>query len=140
MVPIVKFPMIVEHYAHFYESVFSEEAFIQFKRYLSGLLISENKTITGINQLFVTEPRSQSSLNRFLVKGSFSLEALNQSRLEMLEIVPRTRIKPTKGVLSFDDTLLTHYGKSFEKIALLWDHTCQRQLERDMASIRNAHD
>jgi hypothetical protein len=123
MVPIVKFPMIVEHYAHFYEAVFSKEAFIQFKRYLSGLLVSENKTITGINQLFVTESRSQSSLNRFLVKGSFSLEALNQSRLEMLESVPRTRIKPTKGVLSFDDTLLTHYGKSFEKIALLWDHT-----------------
>jgi hypothetical protein len=123
MVPIVKFPMIVEHYAHFFEPVFSEEAFIQFKRYISGLLVSENKTISGINQLFVAEPRSQSSLNRFLIKSPFSLETLNRSRLEMLESVPRTRIKPTKGVLSFDDTLLTHYGKDFDKIALLWDHT-----------------
>lgn len=123
MVPIVKFPMIVEHYAHFFEPVFSEEAFIQFKRYISGLLVSENKTISGINQLFVIEPRSQSSLNRFIIKSPFSLGKLNQSRLEMLESVPRTRIKPTKGVLGFDDTLLTHYGKNFEKIALLWDHT-----------------
>lgn len=123
MVPIVKFPMIVEHYAHFFEPVFSEEAFIQFKRYISGLLVSENKTISGINQLFVIEPRSQSSLNRFIIKSPFSLGKLNKSRLEMLESVPRTRIKPTKGVLGFDDTLLTHYGKNFEKIALLWDHT-----------------
>ncbi len=123
MVPIVKFPMIVEHYAHFFKPVFSEEAFIQFKRYISGLLVSENKTIAGINQLFVTEPRSQSSLNRFLTKSPFSLEKLNQSRLDMLGSVPRTRIKPTKGVLSFDDTLLTHYGNVFDKIALLWDHT-----------------
>ncbi len=123
MVPIVKFPMIVEHYAHYYASVFSEEAFIQFKRYISGLLVSENKTISGINQLFVTEPRSQSSLNRLLTISPFSLEELNQSRLEMLESISRTKIKPTKGVLSLDDTLLTHYGKNFEKIALLWDHT-----------------
>ncbi len=76
MVPIVKFPMIVEHYAHFFKPVFSEEAFIQFKRYINGLLVSENKTISGINQLFVTEPRSQSSLNRFLTKSPFSLEKL----------------------------------------------------------------
>ncbi len=123
MVPLVEFPKIVEHYAHFFEPVFSEEAFIQFKRYISGLLVSENKTIAGINQLFVIEPRSQSSLNRFFVKSPFSLEKLNRSRLEMLESVPRTRIKSTKGVLSFDDTLLTHYGKHFDKIALLWDHT-----------------
>lgn len=123
MVPIVKFPTIVEHYAHFFEPVFSDEAFIQFKRYISGLLISENKTIAGINQLFITEPRSQSSLNRFLTQSPFSLEKLNQSRLEMLESVPRTSLKPTKGVLSLDDTLLTHYGKNFDKIVLLWDHT-----------------
>ena len=122
MIPIVEFPEIVERYAPFYESVFSEEAFVQFKRYISGLLVSENKTISGINQLFVNEVRSQSSLNRLLTKSPFSLEALNQARLEMLGSVPRTRIKATRGVLSLDDTLLTHYGKSFDKIAKLWDH------------------
>ncbi len=122
MIPIVKFPKIVERYAPFYESVFSEEAFVQFKRYISGLLVSENKTISGINQLFVNEVRSQSSLNRFITNSPFELEALNQARLAMLDSVPRTSIKATRGVLSLDDTLLTHYGKSFDKIAKLWDH------------------
>ena len=72
MVPIVEFPAIVEHYAHFFEPVFSKEAFVQFKRYISGLLVSENKTITGINQLFVNEVRAQSSLNRLLIISPFS--------------------------------------------------------------------
>ncbi len=111
MVPIVKFPAIVEHYAHFFKPVFSEEAFVQFKRYISGLLVSENKTITGINQLFVNEVRAQSSLNRLLIISPFSLEGLNQARLEMLASVARTRMKSTRGVLGLDDTLLTHYGQ-----------------------------
>lgn len=122
MTPIVGFPEIVEHYAPFFEDVFSEEAFIQFKRYISGLLVSENKTIAGMNQLFVNEERAQSSLNRLLTSSPFSLETLNQARLEMLNSVPRASIKPTKGVLGLDDTLLTHYGQGFEKIAKLWDH------------------
>lgn len=122
MVPIVKFPTIVEHYASFFEKVFTEEAMVQFKRYISGLIISENKTISGINQLFINETRSQSSLNRLLTKSPFSLKVLNQARLEMLESVPRTRMKAKTGVLSIDDTLLKHYGKKFEKIAKLWDN------------------
>lgn len=124
--PIVSFPQIVERYAHFYESVFSESAFIQFKRYISGLLISENKTIDGINRLFVEEKRNQSSLNRLLTEYSWSSADLNEARLTMLNSVPRTKIKKTTGVLGLDDSLLTHYGQNFEKIALLWDHVSNR--------------
>lgn len=120
--PIVNFPQIVEHYASFYEGVFSEDAFIQFKRYISGLLISENKSIDGINRLFVEEKRNQSSLNRLLTEYAWSQTELNEARLEMLNNVPRTKIKKTTGVLGLDDTLLIHYGQKFENIALLWDH------------------
>jgi len=121
MFPLVEFPEIVQHYAPFFESVFSAEAFIEFKRYISGLIISENKTVDGINRLFVVESRNQSSLNRLLTASPFSLAALNQARLDVLECFPGTRIKP-KGVLSVDDTLLTHYGQDFEQIAKLFDH------------------
>jgi len=94
MIPVVEFPEIVEHYAHFFEPTFSEEAFVQFKRYITGLLLSENKTITGINQLFVNEIRAPSSLNRLLTKSPFTLKGLDQARLEMMASVPRARIKP----------------------------------------------
>ena len=124
--PIINFPQIVEHYAHFYEPVFSEDAFLQFKRYISGLLLSENKTIDGMNRLFVQEKRNQSSLNRLLTEYSWSQTQLNEARLEMLNNIPGTKIKKKTGVLGIDDSLLHHHGKTFEKIAKLWDHVENR--------------
>lgn len=126
MVPIVEIPEIVEHYAPHFKKVFTEEGYEHFKKYLSGLLISENKTIAGMNELFVKEVRDQSSLNRLLTSSPFTIKALNEARLEMMASVPRTRMKPTKGVLGLDDTLLKHFGKEFEKIAKLWDHVDNR--------------
>ncbi len=121
MFPLVEFPEIVQHYAPCFETVFSADAFIEFKRYISGLIVSENKTVEGINRLFVVESRNQSSLNRLLTASPFALEDLNQSRLDVLEHLPGTRIKP-KGVFSLDNTLLMHYGEDFEQIAKLFDH------------------
>lgn len=124
MYPLVEFPELVKHYAHFYQDVFSAEAFLEFERYISGLIVSANKTVEGINRLFVNESRNQSSLNRLLTASPFSLEELNRARLAMLGSLPGTQIKP-KGVLSVDDTLLIHYGQDFEKIAQLFDHVSQ---------------
>jgi hypothetical protein len=125
MIPLVAFPAVVEHYAEHFRDVFSAEALIQFKRYLSGLLISENKTVDGINRLFVNESRHQSSLNRLLTATPFALRELNHARLALLQEVPGTQVKP-KGVLSLDDTLLTHYGQHFAQIACLYDAAQQR--------------
>jgi hypothetical protein len=80
MLPLVELPEIVRHYASWFESVFSPEALLQFQRYLSGLIISENKTVEGINRLFVIDSRNQSSLNLLLTASPFSEEALNQQR------------------------------------------------------------
>ena len=124
MIPLVEFPELVQHYAAFFQGVFSPEAFIEFQRYISGLIVSENKTVDGINRLFVMESRNQSSLNRLLTESPFSLEELNRSRLRLLASLPGTQIKP-KGVLGVDDTLLSHYGQEFEKIAKLFDHVTQ---------------
>jgi hypothetical protein len=121
MMPLVEIPELVKHYDAFFEEVFSAAAFIEFQRYISGLIVSENKTVDGINRLFVMESRNQSSLNRLLTESPFSLEALNRARLSMLASLPGTQIKP-KGVLGVDDTLLEHYGQDFEKIAKLYDH------------------
>jgi hypothetical protein len=122
MFPLVEFPKLVQHYAPYFEGVFSAQAFIQFQRYISGLIVSENKTVEGINRLFVHESRNQSSLNRLLTESPFSKEALNQARLALLDSLPGTQMK-RNGVLSVDDSLLTHYGQHFEHIAYLYDPT-----------------
>ena len=120
MFPLVEFPELVQHYAPFFEGVFSAQAFIEFERYISGLIVSENKTVEGMNRWFVQESRNQSSLNRLLNESPFSLNDLNQARLNVLESLPETQMKP-KGVLSVDDTLLSHYGQHFDQIAYLYD-------------------
>jgi hypothetical protein len=120
MLPLVEIPEIVRHYAPFFTSVFSPEAFVQFQRYVSGLIMSENKTVEGINRIFVVDVRHQSSLNRLLTESPFSVAALNHARLALLSRLTGTQMKP-KGILSIDDTLLTHYGKHFDKIAYLYD-------------------
>jgi hypothetical protein len=56
MVPLVEFPRLVDHVAPHFSSVFSADAFIQFKRYISGLIVSENKSVEAINRLFVHFP------------------------------------------------------------------------------------
>jgi hypothetical protein len=122
MFPLVELPSIVEHYAPYFEQVFSPEAFIQFQRYLSGLLVSENKSVEGINRLCVYESRNQSSLNRLLRESPFELAAVDQARFAMMNSIAAMRLKP-KGVLSIDDTLLSHEGKHFDEIAYLYDHS-----------------
>ena len=54
MFPIVELPEIVQHYRAWFEPVFSGKALVQFERYLSGLIVSENKTVEGINRIMVT--------------------------------------------------------------------------------------
>lgn len=140
MFPLVEFPAIVQHYAPFFEAVFSADAFIEFKRYISGLIVSENKTVDGINRLFVVESRNQSSLNRLLTASPFSLEQLNQARLAVLARFAGTQIKP-KGVLSVDDTLLTHYGQDFEQIAKLFDHVTRTYVwAHDLVTLHYSDD
>jgi DDE superfamily endonuclease len=122
MLPLVEIPELVRHYAPYFAAVFSPDAFAQFQRYVSGLIVSENKTVEGINRLFVLDVRNQSSLNRWLTESPFSVDAINQARLALLTSLAGTQLKP-QGVLSVDDTLLTHYGQHFDKIASLYDST-----------------
>ena len=125
MIPLVAFPELVQHYAPYFARVFSPAAFVQFQRYISGLIVSENKTVEGINRVCVVESRNQSSLNRLLTETPFSVTDLNQARLDLLNHLPATRLKP-HGVLSVDDTLLPHDGQHFDEIAKLYDPTDER--------------
>jgi hypothetical protein len=122
MLPLVEIPELVRHYAPWCASVFSPEAFVQFQRYVSGLIVSENKTVDGINRIFVIDVRHQSRLNRLLTESPFSIEAVNQGPINLVSSLSGTQMK-LKGILRVDDTLLTHYGQHFDKIAYLYDHT-----------------
>lgn len=125
MLPVVELPEIVKHYTTWFEDVFEEEALIQFQRYVSGLMVSENKTVDGMNRVIVYESRNQSSLNRLLTESPYSEQSLEKQRLAMMASLAETEMKE-KGVLSVDDTHLIHYGQQFDEIAILWDPVGKR--------------
>jgi hypothetical protein len=121
---LVQFPCIVEHYAPQFEDLFSPEGYIYFKRFVSGVLVSDNKTVDGINRLFVTDRRNQSSFNRFMIRQNFDLTALNNRRVKMMQVPETTRFKTAvgnSGVLALDDSLMSHYGRHFDHISSMWD-------------------
>jgi SRSO17 transposase len=103
MLPLVEVPPFVKKYAEGYQDLFSPEQFEHFRRYLTGLLVCENKTIQAINGAFVVEVKNQSSLNRFFTEYPWSATALNERRLELLRKDSATTPKK-HSVLIIDDT------------------------------------
>jgi len=125
MIPLTAPLSMVDTYGSDFSSVFTESEMCNLKRYLSGLLLHGNKTVEGINRLFVLDVMNQCTLNRFLTDSQFEVGALNKARVSWLQGCEQTAFKQgegSKGTLILDDTLLSHYGSHFEKSAMLYDH------------------
>src|SRR6516164_4748286 len=85
MIPLVEVPPFVHQYTQHYQDLLSPEQFEHFQRYLSGLFVSDNKTIQGINGLFVVQIRNQRRLNLFLTEYEWSSTAINERRLQLIQ-------------------------------------------------------
>ena len=121
MIPLIDIPEIVKYYAPHFQNLFSKSEYALFQKYLSGLIVSENKSVEAINRLFVIDVKNQSTLNRFLTASNYELTNLNEQRLGLMNQQAETKFKDG-GVLGLDDTMLIHYGKNFDQIAYLFDH------------------
>ena len=121
-VPVLEYPQGIEQVSQEFVDRLSESQLEYFKKYLTGLTCSVNKTISGINRLFVFDQRNQSSFNRFFTASRWDKSEINRGRLELLQREPHTRPKK-KGVVIIDDTHNEKYGQQFEMIAKLYDHS-----------------
>jgi hypothetical protein len=95
-----------------------------FAEYLTGLLVAEKKTVSGINAEFA-QTTDQSCLNRWITEVDWDAAALNHQRLAWLQRDPQTRYAPS-GVIPIDNTLVDHAGKLIEDVGYFWDHAEQR--------------
>ena len=59
-----------------------------FAEYLTGLMVAEKKTVSGINSAFVVTT-DQSCLNRWLNEVGWDAKALNDRRLQWLQGDPK---------------------------------------------------
>ncbi len=101
---------------------FGAPAFEHFKRYVLGLILSENLTVEGINRIFI-EAGHPSSLNRFLTVGIWDQREVNEARITKLK-TQRDLAGP--GWLALDDTLTHKTGKKIEGVGIFWDHSDKR--------------
>jgi hypothetical protein len=127
MPAIVDFPTIVHEALALFGDLFdTEPARRHFAEYLTGLIVAENKTISGINREFALTT-DQSCLNRWLTEVQWDVTALNDRRLAWLQQAPQTRYS-VRGVIAIDNTLVDHAGKLIEDVGWFWDHADQRHV------------
>jgi hypothetical protein len=125
MPAIIEFPTIVQQAVEQFRAVFvNEPERRHFAEYLTGLLVAEKKTVSGINAEFA-QTTDQSCLNRWLTEVPWDVQALNRQRLAWLQRAPSTRYAPS-GIIPIDNTLVDHAGKLIEDVGYFWDHAEQR--------------
>jgi DDE superfamily endonuclease len=127
MPAIVAIPQVVEELMVQFADLFpNEPSRRHFAEYLTGLLVAEHKTVSGIAREFAAPP-DQSTLNRWLTEAPWDVERINAHRLEWLQHDPTTRYRQD-GVIAIDNTLIDHDGKLIEDAGYFWDHADKRHL------------
>src|SRR2546422_11571571 len=107
MPAIVDFPTIVqEALVIFGDLCDTEPARRHFAAYLTGLIVAENKTVSGIHRALALTT-DQSCLHRWLTEVEWDGTALNDRRLAWRQQAPQTR-DSMRGVLAIDHTLVHH--------------------------------
>jgi hypothetical protein len=127
MPAIVALPQVVEELLVQFGDFFpNEPSRVHFAEYLTGLLVAEHKTVSGIAREFADAP-DQSCLNRWLTESVWDVARINAHRLDWLQQDPTTRYRHD-GVIAIDNTLIDHDGKLIEDVGYFWDHADKRHL------------
>lgn len=121
MIPITAPPLIVQTYAEKFKVFFSKPQFAHFVTYLTGLIVSTNKTVQGINNNFIAR-KDQSNLNHFITDSQWDEESVNTRRIELINEDTKD-IKAKDSFLIIDDTLSHKTGTEIEQVGLFFDHS-----------------
>jgi SRSO17 transposase len=107
--PIVNVPPVLNKLLARYDCFFTKPQRKHFRKFITGLIVSENKTLQEINDSF--RKCDQSSLNRFVSHSDWNLDDLNKLRLQ--QVKEHLSLKK-KGVLIVDESLSHKTGKKME--------------------------
>lgn len=120
--PVAGFPGFVNEMSEEFKDVFKQNrSFDQFKRMITGIILSEHPTVASINGLFI-DHTDQSNLNRFVTKNNWSEYRLNKIRIGMIN-----RVEPN-GVVVLDDYITEKYGHKIFGTDLHFDHSKGRSV------------
>ncbi len=117
MSAIVKMPYVVEDALDQFADLFANAPQRRhFAEYLTGLMVANNKTVSGIQAEFANAT-DQSCLTGV----DWDVEALNKRRLKWMQTDPSTRYHK-QGVIALDDVLIDHDGKLIQDVGRYWEH------------------
>ncbi len=119
MLPIVRYPSFAEKFLPGLSGVFTKPQLKHFARYLTRLVVCENKTVMGINRSFMGR-NDQSALNHWLTDSGWSEEKPDRARKAMFLNFFRA-MRPKRGVLVVDDTISHKTGKHVEGVNIHYD-------------------
>ena len=106
--PIKDVPVGFKALLSFYKKCFTRPQYKNFRDFVFGLIVSDNKTIQEINDCFGRV--DQSSLNRFLTCSEWDTTKINNKRISQI----KSRQKLKKGIFICDPTFLQKFGKMME--------------------------
>ena len=110
MPSIVDLPTVVQEALVVFGDVLDTEAARRhFAASLTGLMVAENQTISGINRALALTT-DQSCLPRWLTEGQWDITTLHDRRLAWRPQAPQTR-SSVRGVRAIAQTLVTHAGQ-----------------------------
>jgi hypothetical protein len=125
MPAILDIPTVVAEVMPYFKDLFANEPQRQhLAEYLTGLIVSQRKTVNGMSGEFPTSS-DQSCWNRFLTEADWDPQAMNERRLELLQQDPSMRYHE-QGVIAIDNVLIDHAGKLIEDVGWFWDHAEER--------------
>lgn len=101
-----------------FRSCFYERGFELFVRYVSGLILSNNKTVEGLNDIFTCKT-DQSNLNRLLTEYPWLKSDFTE---ELKHLLKANRVLSSFSFFVLDDTLLEKIGKHIESAGYHYDH------------------
>lgn len=103
-------PGYFEQFFKRFKGIFSKPQLGNFKRLVSGFILSDHKNIQEINSIY--GDKDQSSLNRFVTKSNWDLKEVNKIRLKAANDILGSK---KDGIIIFDDTMAIKTGKKMEK-------------------------
>ena len=106
--PIKEVPARFKALLSFYKKCFTRPQYKNFRDFVLGLIVSDNKTIQEINDCFGRV--DQSSLNRFLTSSEWDAAKINNKRISQIKSYHKIK----KGIFICDPTFLQKFGKMME--------------------------
>lgn len=106
--PIKEIPAKLKPLLTFYKKSFTRPQYKNFRDFVTGLIVSDKKTIQEIADCFGRV--EQSSMNRFLTRSEWDADKINNKRISQI----KRHGLLGKGILICDPTMIHKYGKCME--------------------------